>query len=217
MKHKLKFFMFIINRSFSGIVNGLFYAGSKLWFPALILLAGFTLFMLINDLIHSWCNMSKFNRILSILGIIGSLVSLIMVGTSFRFPKSKFSDIHYWTWSSQTTIAGTQTVTTQDKWWKNIWWQLLAVSPSAFLQKLFINIIPGNKWNYSGTDDVTGKTWSMKIFGKKIKVPRLGNMKVKLIIAVVCVGTFLLVEHNKIKKQQKEIQKTEYKTKRPQV
>ena len=132
-------------------------------------------------------------------------------------PKSKFSDIHYWTWSSQTTITGTQTITTQDKWWKNIWWQLLAVSPSAFLQKVFINIIPGNKWNYSGTDDVTGKTWSMKIFGKKIKVPRLGNMKVKLIIAVVCVGTFLLVEHNKIKKQQKEIQKTEYKTKRPQV
>lgn len=53
--------------------------------------------------------------------------------------------------------------------------------------------------------------------GKKIKVPRLGNMKVKLIIVVVCVGTFLLVEHIKVKKQQKEIQKTEYKSKRPQV
>ena len=215
MKRKLKFFGFILNRALSGIVNGLFYAGNPLSWAVLGLLIAFTGYFLIHDLVLNWCELSKFNRIMSILGIIGSITSLIMVGISFRFPKSKLSDIHLWTFSSQTTIAGTQTMSSK-KWWKNLWWQLLAVSPAAFLQKLFINIIPGAKWNYSGTDDVTGKTWGMKLFGKHIKVPRLGNMKVKLGIGIICVATFLKITHIQHKKDQKR-EKIEHKMRRPQV
>lgn len=196
MKLFKKFSLFIANRGLSGIVNGLFYAGKRLWFPALILLTLFTGFQLITNLIGHWPEMSKLQRILSVLGVIGSLVSSVLVGFSF----TKGLDIHLWTFMNQTSIASTYMITERKgKWWKNWWWLLLAVSPAAFLQKFFINKIPGLKWNYAGTDDATGKTWGMNLFGKRIKIPRLGNMKVKLIIAIVCIGTFFLVNHLKTK------------------
>lgn len=198
MKRIKKFFLFITNRGLSGIVNGLFYAGKRLWLPALILLTILTGYMLVSNLTSHWSEMSNLQRILSILGVIASLTSSVLVGYSF----TKGLDIHLWTFMNQTSISSTYMITERrNQWWKNWWWLTLAVSPSAFLQKFFINKIPGSKWNYGGTDDASGKTWGMKLFGKRIKIPRLGNMKVKLIIALVCIGTFLVVDHIKVKKE----------------
>lgn len=206
MKRIKKFFSFIANRGLSGIVNGLFYAGKRLWLPALIALTLFTGFQLITNIVSHWPEMSKLQRILSVLGVIGSLVSSVLVGLSF----TKGLDIHLWTFMNQTSISSTYMITERKgKWWKNWWWLLLAVSPAAFLQKFFINKIPGLKWNYAGTDDASGKTWGMNLFGKRIKIPRLGNMKVKLIIALVCIGTFLIIDRTKVKKE-----KAQYKVER---
>lgn len=72
---------------------------------------------------------------------------------------------------------------------------MLSVSPAAFFQKVMINLLGGYNWDYKGTDVVSGKYWSMKVFGKIVRVPRLANMKVKLVIAFICVVTFLLIHY----------------------
>lgn len=201
MKKIHNFFKFIANRGLSGIVNGLFYAGSKLVWPILILLIAYTGFHLISDLKVNWCDLTKFQRILSIVGIAGTLLSLVLIGVSFKFPKFKLSEIHLWTFASQTGVSGTMFIS-KKKPFKMIWWQLLAVAPSAFLQKLFINVCSGSNPFFSGTDDASGKTWGMTVFGKRIKVPRLGNMKIKMGIAIFCIIAFVLISIVKNKKSE---------------
>lgn len=212
MKKIHNFFKFVANRGLSGIVNGLFYAGSKFAWPILILLVANTGFHLISDLKVNWCELGKFQRIMSVVGIVGTLLSLALVGCSFQFPKFKLSEIHFWTFASQTGLSGSMFFS-KKKPLKTIWWQLLAISPSGFLQKLFINVCSGAKPFFSGTDDATGKSWGMTLFGKRIKVPRLGNMKVKLCIAVFCIIAFLaiiIIKNKKTETPQPTKPKIEY-------
>lgn len=186
---KRNYFLFIINRALSGIVNGLFYAGSRWLFPVMVIFMGLTLFQLIID--ANWHGLTKFQFWMSILGIAASLISIVLLGVSFKFPKFKFNDIHLWTWVNQTAISGTYFF----QKYKNWKWLLLAIYPAVFLQKLFINLLSGLRWDYIGTDDVTGKTWGMKIFGRKVKIPRLfrGNMYLRLGLALLSISVFIFL------------------------
>jgi preprotein translocase subunit YajC len=204
----LNYISFICDRALSGIANGLFYAGSAWAWPILILLFVFTVFMTWRNLRKNWGEMKRWKRVLAVLGVVASGVSVLMVGLSFRFPHSSFSEIHLWTWLGQTAIASTMFVSSK-RFWKNLWWLALAVSPSVFLQKLFVNVFGGSKWNYAGTDDKTGKTWGFSLFGKRFKVPRVADWWVRLILSVVCIAAFITVSvvrsHRDKKSEQTEI------------
>jgi len=186
--------IFILNRMLSGIVNGLYYANSTWVWPVLFVLAIFTFLELYENTYKNIAGMNDWTIALSLIGMFGSILCCTMLGLSFAHPKFYFSDIHLWTFLHQTAIAGTYFFSSK-KPLKQLWWLILAVSPSAFLQKLFINIIPGNNWDYMGTDDPTGHFWNMKIFGINIMVPRLADMQIKLVIALLCVITFFIVRY----------------------
>lgn len=191
MKKIKQFFGFIANRGLSGLLNGLFYAtgiGSALS-VILVIITISTLFVTLIPMIDNWHSMRDWQRVLSIIGVIVSLLSIIALGKSFYSPKWKYADIHLYTFTHQTAISGTN-------WFSKvkIGLLLLCVSPSAFLQKVLINLIPGNKWNYQGTDVTSGKYWSLKLF-PRIKIPRVRNMTIKLIIAILSILTFLIIHH----------------------
>ena len=195
MKTIYKYFCFILNRAISGIINGLFYAGAAnfAWVIIGLFILG-TGYFLIHNLSLNWSEMNQLNKWLSIAGIFVSLVSIVFVGLSFKFPKWRLSEIHFWTWANQTAISGTLFFSAKRSL-RQIWWLILSVSPAAFLQKFFINVCSGLPWNYIGTDVSSGKFWTMKLFGKIIKVPRIANMKIKLLIAVICIIAFIIIQH----------------------
>lgn len=198
------FFKFIFNRSLSGIINGLFYAGlSTFGWIVIGLFLAYTAFILIHNANDNWIELNRLQRILTCLGIVSSLLTILFVGLSFNLPKWNLSEIHGWTFLNQTAISGTLFISSK-KPLKQLWWLILSVSPSAFLQKIFINLIPGLPWDYVGTDDRSGKTWGMKVFNRKIRIPRLGNMKVKLIIALLCIVSFFIVKHHINKNQRNQ-------------
>lgn len=187
------YFLFILNRALSGVVNGLYYAHSVWVWPVLFVLAIFTFYELYINLNENLGEMNMFTKVMSYIGLYGSVACVMMVGISFLFPKFYFSDIHLWTFLHQTGLAGTLFFSAA-KPFKTIWWLLLAVSPSAFLQKVFINVIPGGNWDYEGTDDPTGHFWTMTIFGIKIMVPRLADMRVKLVFTLLCITVYFLTK-----------------------
>jgi hypothetical protein len=191
MKKIKQFFGFIANRGLSGLLNGLFYAtgvGSALS-VVLVIITISTLFVTLIPMIDNWHSLTDWQRVLSIIGVVASLVSIIALSKSFYSPKWKYADIHLYTFLHQTAISGTN-------WFSKvkIGLLLLCVSPSVFLQKVLINLIPGNKWNYQGTDVVSGKYWSLKLF-PRIKIPRLRNMAIKLVITILSIITFLVIHH----------------------
>lgn len=189
------YFSFIGVRALSGVVNGLFYIGSTFAWPVLILLLLASVFIAARKLRKTWKDMVGWKRVLGVIGVVCTGVSVFLVGASFTWPLLSFSEIHLWTLASQTALAATTFICSKE-FWTNLWWLLLAVSPSAFLQKMFINTLIGVGWDYKGTDDRSGRTWGMTLFGKRIKVPRLANMKVKLVIALICISVFLVVQYH---------------------
>lgn len=74
-----------------------------------------------------------------------------------------------------------------------------------FIHKLLVNKGSGLPAMDSRTDDPTGKTWSGKIFGKTIKVPR-NNQKVRLtfaILGIILGGIWILMGKDKEEKKDK--------------
>jgi hypothetical protein len=69
----------------------------------------------------------------------------------------------------------------------------LAVSPSAFLQKLGVNIFGRYGWNHAGTDDATGKTWGFSLFKRRFKVPRVVDWKLRLGLSIICIAAFIII------------------------
>jgi len=184
---------------FSGVVNGLFYAGSVYAFPIGLLFGAFTFWYLVRSHKNKWKDMKPWKRILSGIGIMTSVLSVWAVLKSFVQPSSIYSDVHLWTFANQTSVASTVFLHNKS-FWGNLKGLILSVSPSAFFQKLMINIIPGNKWFYQGTDDVTGRTWGFKLF--KFKVPRLGNMYIKLGLTILCILLFTIKLHKHSRPQE---------------
>jgi len=183
----IEFSTFIANRALSGVVNGLFYAGALTgvgW--ALVGLVALTAVVCIFPMVKNWRKMKRWQRVLSIAGAVGSMLSVVFLGVSFFSPSWRVSDIHLWTLAHQTAMAGTNFFS------RVPWWLLmLAVAPSVLLQKMFVNIIPGNRWNYRGTDISNGKHYTIPLL--RIKVPRIANMYVQLGISLLSIGAYFLI------------------------
>ena len=181
------YLLFNTNRAFSGIVNGLHYAGgatrSMLNFVAPLFFI-YTAFTVLFPALKNWEYLSKGRRRLVLLGCLASLFTAIMLFVAMTTPAWWLADVHLWTFLNQTAISGTMFFSGV-----KVSTLLLAIEPACFLQKIFVNIIPGGPMWSASTDVASGKFWSI---GKplKLKVPRIGNMWVKLVIAILCVTVF---------------------------
>ena len=119
-------------------------------------------------------------------------------------PAIWLADVHLWTFLNQTAITGTMFFSGV-----KVSTLLLAVEPACFLQKTFVNIVPGGSMWSRATDTVSGKFWSIqKPF--KLRVPRIGNMTLKLIIAALCVGIFSIKSCHDLRKERNEPAKTKW-------
>jgi hypothetical protein len=66
-----------------------------------------------------------------------------------------------------------------------------SVYPGLLLHKIGVNTMAGNKWNYNGTDDPTGKTWTLHIFRWSISIPRL-SFNTRIILAALSIVAFII-------------------------
>ena len=169
---------FILSRASSGIMNGAFY-GKMGWLgvTGLVLTVGFAFFSLRGkSKWWKWC-------------LLISSICTVLVFLKFLFPILIF-DIHLFTLAAQSFQALGMFLNKPKGWWR----QLLTVSPAVFLQKLFVNVLGGNKWNYQGTDVANGAYYSIGRF----KIPRAfkGNMVLRLTLSVLSL-TILIIKYKK--------------------
>lgn len=159
-----KFLLKILHSAVSGWQNGAGYG--KHWG----LFSLFSLAELITPYL-TWKKMKTWQKVMCILSSIGTLMTV----ASFIFPPAKLLDIHLWE-----TVATSFYSLSQVSTWKEAAIILLATYPGLVLHKIGVNIGGGNKWNYNGTDNVTGAT--VKIAG--VNVPRL-TFNNRIIIALI--------------------------------
>lgn len=81
--------------------------------------------------------------------------------------------------------------------------------PGLFIHKSLVNQGSGLGIMDSRTDDLTGRTWGTKIFGKKISVPRFGQ-KIRLALGVLSlvVAIFHICHEPKACEQNEKIEQT---------
>jgi hypothetical protein len=185
------FTLFVLSRAASGIANGLHYAdrGTTAAVGLLLLLsAGLCIYVIA----HRGAHMYGWRLTLCLIGSGAVLASLILLNVSLNNPAWVFSDIHIWTFTTQTALAATVFFAycegLRSRETEVIFCVLaLAVFPSQFLQKLAVNLIPGNAWNYWATDNPTGETWGSRLF-PWLQVPRLPNMETLAFLAALSVA-----------------------------
>jgi hypothetical protein len=186
---------FILSRSTSGILNGGFYDNMK-WLG--ILGAVSTVFFTILSIrrknrIHKYKKkwMNKLEKFLYWSAFFLALMSILMVLLSFLSPAIPFADIHFWTFLTQSFQMFAMFLNNPKTWWRI----LLLVAPAVFFQKLFINVLNNNPWNYQGTDVSSGKYYTMM----GIKMPRLfsGNMYFRLAVTVFSIIILVLTNKQK--------------------
>lgn len=166
-----KFLLKIFHSAVSGFQNGFGY--SKSWG----LFSLFSIAELITPYL-TWKKMKTWQKVMCIVSSIGTLMTV----ASFIFPPAKLFDIHLWE-----TVATSFYSLSQVSTWKEAAIIALATIPGLVLHKIGVNLGGGNKFNYNGTDDATGKTFAIPMLG--LKVPRL-NFDTRVIIAVVSIGLF---------------------------
>jgi hypothetical protein len=182
---------FILSRASSGIMNGSFYGLEKWLAPVgLVLTLTFTFISLRRS--RKQRKLSKRDNWIWWITLIGSLLSTLCVFLAFLFPPLMF-DIHLFTLLAQSFQTFGMFLNNPKKWWR----LLLLVAPAVFFQKLFINLLGGNLWNYQGTNVASGAYYSVLGF----KIPRLfsGNMVARLALTIF--NLFILIGTYKERKQ----------------
>lgn len=191
------YLLFTLNRAFSGVVNGLNYSGAKRamlnWVAPLYFL--FTGFTVLFPALKNWKHMGKRRRRWVVAGLFATFLTTILLFVAMTTPAGGLlADLHLWTFLNQTAITGSM-------WLSGVRAStlLLAVEPACFLQKTFVNIVPGGSMWSSATDVASGRSWSMPSLG--IKVPRIGNMAVKGLIALACIAIFTVKSCKEVKRE----------------
>ena len=185
--------LFIVHRALSGAVNGAQYGGlPRLRAVLTDALAGVTVFVCFWALLEAfevWGAVPRWRLVCWTLGILGSVTVVLLTdqahAQSTRFP----GDVHLFTYLQQAVLAATLVVLS------NPWWALpfdlaLAIYPAVFLQKIAVNLLGGNRWDYAGTDDATGQTWGVPSLG--IRVPRIRSMRVRAWLAIGSILAFAI-------------------------
>lgn len=182
---------FLLSRTSSGILNGGFY-GNLQWLGILGGLA--TIIFSVLSVLRKKkkrFKKAKLNRLENTIYWISfslMILAIILVMISFASPSLAFADVHLWTYLTQLFQGFCMFLNNPKHWWR----LLLLIIPAVFLQKLCINLLGGNKWNYQGTDVQSGSHFTMM----GMKIPRFlsGNMYVRLILGLLSIGALWITK-----------------------
>lgn len=172
----IEFTYLVLFRALSGGQNGFGYAKRNTYravtsFLMSAILAG-TLFLILYRVPESyWKVAAVFLSLASIAGTLG-------VEDSFNEKTNLFkTDVHFW----EMLVTGGITLA-----WAVLGGNLISIAASVYpgliLHKGFINIGSGKKWWYAGTDDATGKTFTIPLLN--LSIPRLST-RARISIAVI--------------------------------
>ncbi|WP_143473331.1 hypothetical protein [Flavilitoribacter nigricans] len=179
----IEFLYLFLFRALSGAQNGFGYAKKSVY---RVITSGLMVAVLAGSL-FCWLQSApeSYWKAGTVILVIISIVGTIGVEDSFNpnyqiLPK----DIHLW------EMLATGGITLA---WMALGGNLISIAasiyPGLILHKGFINLGSGQKWWYAGTDDRTGKTFSIPLLN--IKVPRLGTMG-RISIAVASVMAMII-------------------------
>ena len=118
------------------------------------------------------------------LGII-SYMAISRIRGEHKYPAAR---LHTWTFWEQVFALVLWVLLG----WKAALAAILATYPALIAQKVTINLFSGLKWNDERTDDPTGKTYGLPIFGIVVKVPRIRHY-VRMSFAILSVVVFFVV------------------------
>lgn len=108
----------------------------------------------------------------SIAGAASAIASITLSTRLGRFSEKTgvkvLDDLHLLTWAEQATLYGAALAFGPT--WQTALALALATWPAVFVQKVGINILTEQAWNFNGTDDPTGNTWGIPSLG--LKIPR---------------------------------------------
>lgn len=179
----IEFLYLFLLRAISGGQNGFGYAkrGTLRAITSFImtLILGLTLAVILQRAPESYWKLA------AALGMVVSLAGVIGVEDSFN-PKYKIfaTDIHLW----EILILGGVTIAFASLG-ANLISIACSVYPGLILHKGFVNIGSGKKWWYAGTDDKTGKTFSIPLLN--LKIPRIST-RARISIAVISVMVMII-------------------------
>lgn len=183
------YFLFILHRALSGWRNGTFYTRLSIretaWPRLLATVVMFalvaTIYLSTGVITPDWLPVGRDVQYpLVVLAYAATLASTVLCARHHLFP-APWNDLHFFTLAEQSLLAGAMIVAVPTLDMLVV--LALSVYPSVFLQKVGVNLSGGAPWYYNGTDDPTGKTYALPIFGWK--VPRLTTQYGKLILAIV--------------------------------
>jgi hypothetical protein len=178
------FVSYVAHRAISGGLNGAFY-GHLFPIAAIASMALCMLTMYGIAKYIEWSRLKTWAKVMTILTLVGCILSIALTVASFTIPGLWFADVHLWTLMQQVCLAGALYFSGTD-----IMALLATVYPAVFMQKLFVNLLAGKRWNYRGTNDKTGATYGIPKLG--INVPRIASMYIRLGLAIASVTGYIL-------------------------
>lgn len=162
----LYYLLSILFRATSGFKNGAYYGKKEVLMTFLtLLLLGITLTT--GILVGGWIQWLYFLPV----------VPIVWIYAAFLFKKSK------WIHAAETFITGLYTLALA---FVDLPAAILSVYPGLVLHKIGVNTIAGLPVFYEGTDDPTGKTYNIFLFGKEFHIPRL-NFQIRAVLAILSV------------------------------
>ncbi len=194
------FLMFVLHRFASGIRNGAMYDEkykiAKIFGFAIIPIIAAAIFW-ITTRFEGFTFLAPVVKTYSAWAFIGLSVVCTLFCPGYLVPRRPgmvnvfLTDLHLWTTLEQVTL-----------FWGVLFScgvfgiapLLLAVYPAVFLQKAAINIFIGKNVFFNGTDDPSGKYYSIPALG--IKIPRTGQV-FRLVMAVSSIIVLFLLQYKK--------------------
>ena len=173
------FLLHMLFRALSGIQNGLFY-GRQLQIMLLV-----SLFM-VGLIVYMYKNLKPKSRNKWIQRVYVALLLSSLIATAIMVYVLWFRMYHY-IHLVEYFVTGGVALSLMLVDWKAA---LLSGYIGLVLHKIGVNLPSGLPWNYNGTDDPTGSTVGVYIFGWLIHLPRT-NFKTRLIIAGACFAIFV--------------------------
>jgi len=179
----IEFLYLVLFRALSGGQNAFGYADRNLYrvitsFLMLAILAG-SLFLIMQRVSESYWKISAiFLTLVSMAGTLG-------VEDSFNENYKLFkTDVHFW------ELLATGGITLA---WMILGGNLISIAASVYpgliLHKGFINLGSNKKWWYAGTDDKSGKTFSVPLLN--LRIPRLST-RARISIAVASIMAVII-------------------------
>ena len=154
----LAFIFLLLYRAASGLQNGLGYGKKKQRIIGTAFLVGATIFTDFYLNAQPLPVVAKFAGYT--LSIIAAVAAILVEVSFWEKAKGNFFDIHFWE-SITTSFITMAWICTGG----NLIMIICSVYPGLILHKGFVNIFHGHQFFYQGTNDPTGRTFSLPLFG----------------------------------------------------